>query len=229
MGAVIASLLKAIRQLGDPAVVRVLAKSVLITLAIFILGGGGLLYWLYQFLIERDIAYSAELSALAAVITTILAGWLLFRIIALAVLQFFADEIVLAVEKRHYPDASELARQLAFREDAANSLRGAGRALLFNILAGGAALILIFTAIGPAIIFWLVNAILLGRELTDMSWLRHRSFPEQATPVGAFERLALGGAIAALMVVPFANLLAPIIGAAAGTHLVQARMEDKNA
>lgn len=62
-----------------------------------------------------------------------------------------------------------------------------------------------------------------------MSWLRHRSFPEQATPVGAFERLALGGAIAALMVVPFANLLAPIIGAAAGTHLVQARMEDKNA
>ena len=229
MGAVIASLLKAISQLGDPAILRILAKSVVITMVIFTFGGGGLLYWLYNVLVDHGIAFSAELSALAAVIVTILAGWLLFRIVAIAVLQFFADEIVIAVERRHYPAAAQTARKLPLREDAANSLHGAGRALLFNALAAPIALILLFTAIGPAIIFWLVNALLLGRELTDMGWLRHRSASGQAAPVAAFERFALGGAIAALMIVPFANLFAPIIGAAAGTHLVQARMEEKNA
>ena len=70
-------------------------------------------------------------------------------------------------------------------------------------------------------VFLLVNAVLLGRELTDMGWLRHRPTPDAATPVGSLDRLLLGGAIAGLMAVPFANLLAPVIGPPAGTHLVQ--------
>ena len=229
MSAVIASLLKAIGQLGDPAILRVLAKSLLITLIIFFAFGLLLFQMIGSAAAYVGMSVGAEATYFVTLLLTILAGWLLFRIVAIAVLQFFADEIVIAIERRHYPAAAEVARKLPLHEDAINSLRGAGRALLFNSLAAPIALFLLFTAIGPAIIFWLVNAVLLGRELTDMGWLRHRRTPEQDPPVDAFERFALGGAIAALMVVPLVNLLAPIIGAAAGTHLVQARMEEKNA
>ncbi len=218
----IASLLKAVRQLGDPAVVNLAAKSIGITLLLFVAGGIGLyraLIW-----IGTEFAWSTGGvgEAIAAAILTLLGAWFLFRVVALAVLQFFADEIVAAVEVKHYPEAARQARNLPFRRDLANSLRGLGRAVLFNLLALPVAIVLMFTAIGPAVVFLLVNAVLLGRELTDMAWLRHCGEAPKDTPVGGFERFALGGAIAALMLVPLAGLLAPIISAAAGTHVTHA-------
>ncbi len=224
MSLVIASLAKAFAQLSDPAILRVLVKSLFVTLLIF--GGIGVLMW--SFLMEAlewallpilPEGFEGPAAAFLAVVLWLIAFWLTFRIVALAVLQFFADEIVRAVEQRHYPEVASSARDLPFREDLSNSLRGIGRALVFNLLALPIAIILLFTAIGPALVFLIVNAVLLGRELTDMAWLRHRQPDDTGTPVSAFQRLALGGVIAGLMLVPFANLLAPILGAAAGTHL----------
>jgi len=222
---VLSSLTKAIGQLADPAVMRVLAKSLGVTLLIFALTGAALMYAIYQGLIAVGVAFSAELSGLLAVLAIILGAWLWFRVVALAVLQFFADDIVQAVEAKHYPDACEAARRLPFREDFGNSMRGLGRAIGFNLLAAPIALILLFTAIGPAIVFIFVNAVLLGRELTDMAWLRHCDPGETRSPVNGLNRLALGAVIAGLMLVPFANFLAPILGAAAGTHLTHRAME----
>ncbi|MBE5074283.1 EI24 domain-containing protein [Erythrobacteraceae bacterium E2-1 Yellow Sea] len=214
-----------LRQLADPALLRIMIKSVGITLVLFIAGGIALWRGL-ESLISNYLTsdYGAELGGLAALALTLLGGWLLFRVIALAVLQFFADEVVLAVERAYYPEASEQARTLPFREDLANSSRGAGRALAFNILAAPLALVLLFTAIGPAVVFFTVNAILLGRELTDMAWLRHKKSPEMQSPARAAERVMLGAAVTGLLMVPLVGLLAPVIGAAAGTHLVQARL-----
>lgn len=221
MGAVLKSLGLAFAQLGDPAVLRLLAKTVAITLVIFAVIGVALFQATLAASTYIGMSIGAEAAYLISLVLTLLASWLLFRIVALAVLQFFADEIVIAVELKHYPQAAQTARKLPFREDLANSLRGAGRAVLFNALAAPIALVLFFTAIGPAVVFLLVNAVLLGRELTDMGWLRHRVSPDALSPVGKGERLLLGSAIAALMTVPFLNLVAPIVGAAAGTHLVQ--------
>jgi uncharacterized protein involved in cysteine biosynthesis len=155
--------------------------------------------------------------------------WLLFRVVALAVLQFFADEIVAAVEARHYPALAAQAQALPFRRDLANSLRGLARALGYNLLALPLAAVLAFTAIGPALVFLAVNAVLLGRELTDMAWLRHQTDrakgDDRANPVGAGERFVLGAGVAGLMLVPVAGLIGPVIGAAAGTHLVLRRLE----
>jgi len=74
-------------------------------------------------------------------------------------------------------------------------------------------------------VFLAVNAVLLGRELTDMAWLRHCAGDERGNPVGRGERLLMGAAIAGMMLVPALNLVAPVIGAAAGTHLVLRRLE----
>lgn len=225
MSAVPAALLKATAQLGDPAVVRVAVKSVAITLLIFALLGVGLYFGFGMALEAIGWAPISGATMLLTLLVGALLGWLLFRLVAVAVLQFFADEIVAAVEARHYPALAAQAQPLPFQRDLANSLKGLGRSFGYTLLALPVAGLLAFTAIGPALVLLGVNAVLLGRELTDMAWLRHCQGDESGTPVPRGDRILLGLAIGALMLVPVANLLGPIIGAAAGTHLVLRRLE----
>ena len=212
------SLMLAAGQLFDPAILRVLAKSLAITVVIFIGLAAGLNQLLPR-LLGDYLDLDGDVYVVLSTLIVVIAAWLLFRIIAIAVLQFFADDVVRAVERRHYPQSLETARDLPLREDLANSLRGIGRALLVNAIALPIAAVLLFTAIGPAIVLLLANAILLGRELTDMAWLRHRAAGEAKSPVGTPSRFLLGLIVAGIMLIPFANLLAPVIGAAAGTHM----------
>jgi uncharacterized protein involved in cysteine biosynthesis len=219
------SLVRAAGQLTDPPVLRVMAKSVAVTLAIFavlaVAGAYGLDAAFAAFGFDDDYGLSGLLAALLAIV----AAWLLFRIVALAVLQFFADEVVLAVECKCYPGAAATARKLPLAEEVRIGLGGGLRALVANLITLPFALMLLFTGIGPALLFWAVNAWLLGRELTDMVWLRHRPASSVArAPVDRTERFLLGGVIAALLAVPFVNLVAPVLGAAAATHLVHRRM-----
>jgi CysZ protein len=208
----------ALGQLTDPRVLGVLLKSLLVTLALFaVLGTAG---WYALDALLDSYAPLRDYSDLVALLIVLIAGWLLWRILALLVLQFFADEVVHAVEARYYPQAAASARKLGFQEELANGLRGAGRALLFNLLALPVALVLLVTGVGAALVFGLVNAVLIGRELQDMVWLRHRHDPAADAPLRKWDRLALGGAVTALLAVPFVNLLAPLLGAAAATHLI---------
>ena len=219
-----------IGQLGDPAILRVLGKSLAVTLAIFALLGLAL-WGALDAAIDRWVVaslpadYSAAVAGILAIAIGAIAAWLLFRIVALFVLQFFADEIVRAVEAKHYPHAAAVA-DLPFRQELANSARSALRALLVNIVILPLALVLLFTGVGTALVFWLANAVLLGRELQDMVWLRHRHANEASAPIAAPTRFALGGLVAALLTVPFLNLLAPVLGAASATHLVHRGRSD---
>jgi len=224
MNAVLSALASGFGQLADRAVVMLLAKTAAITLLVFALFGAGLYLSLTAAIEAYGFDGAGWAGAVAAAVIAGLAFWFLFRVVALAVLQFFADEIVVAVEQRHYPEATAMARKLPFRRDLANSIRSMARTLLFNALALPVAVALVFTAIGPAVVFLLVNAVLLGRELTDMAWLHHCGEPPETNPVPSSQRLLLGTVIAALMVVPIANFFAPILGAAAGTHLTHRAM-----
>lgn len=209
----------------DPAILRVLAKSIAVTLAIFVAAGWGAAAGMDALLSRWNIAGSGEIGALLGIILALVGGWLLFRIVALAVLQFFADEVVRAVERRYYPAAAEDARDPPWQEELGMSARATLRALGANLLALMVAIPLLFTAIGPAVLFWAVNAWLLGRELQDLAWARHRHARDAAAPIRAPERFLLGGVVAGLLAVPFVNLVAPVIGAAAAVHLVHRRKE----
>lgn len=226
MSAVPAAILMACRQLGDRAIVSVAVKSMAVTLLIFAGLGVGL-YMTLAAGAER-IGVDSGWAGVLAVLLVPVALWLLFRLVAVAVLQFFADEIVAAVEARHYPALAATARPLPFRRDLANAVRGLLRTLGYTALALPVAGLLGFTAIGPAVVLLAVNAVLLGRELTDMAWLRHCGEGEAATPVPPVERALLGAIIAGLMLIPLANLAAPLIGAAAGTHLVLRRLGERH-
>ena len=210
-------------QLGDRRIVAILLKSVAITLAIFAVLG-----WLGWLALGWALAgYSAtgleSLRAFLAAVLTLTAGWLLFRLVALAVLQLFGDEVVRAVEAKHYPEAAATASPLGWRGELRVGAKSLLRALGYNLAALPVALLLLATAIGPALLFAAVNAVLLGRELSEMVALRHRDAAGRAPLPGFATRTLLGAVVVGLLTVPFVNLLAPVLGAAAATHLVHRR------
>lgn len=207
-------------QLSDPAILRVIAKSALITLAIFLALGWAASFAFAAGLERLGWAEGSGLGTLLAALATVIGAWLLFRIVALAVMQFFADEVVRAVEARHYPEHAAAARILPLHEEIGHGLRALLRTLGVNLLVLPLALVLLVTGFGTALLFWLVNAVLLGRELQDMAWLPHREHAGERAPMGFGTRFLLGGVVAALLVIPFVNLLAPVLGAASATHLV---------
>ena len=221
----IAAFVLALGQLTDGRVLLILAKCAGVTLLLFLVLGT-LSWWGIDALltrwIVRDGYFTAEaIRTIIALFVILIGGWLLWRILALAVLQFYADEVVLAVEARHYPETLSAARELGWKEELATGYRSALRALGYNLLALPVALAAsIFAGIGTALVFLAVNAVLLGRELTEMVWLRHRHQPDAALPLGRGERFVLGGIVAGLFAVPVANFLAPVLGAAMATHLV---------
>jgi CysZ protein len=225
MPSVASSLLLALGQLTDPRVLRILAKTLAVTIVLFTLvaaAGWYALDWALAWAGLGDDAFAGAegLRGIASLLLALLGLWLAWRIVAMAVIQFFADEIVQAVEAKSYPAIAGHARDLPLREQFSTSAAAAARALLANLVALPFALALLVTGIGTALLFWLVNAVLIGRELQDMVWLRHRRDAADPAPISRAERFLLGGAIAAMLALPFVNLIAPIIGAAAATHLI---------
>lgn len=236
MGAVLASLLLTLRQLGDRRILRILLKSVAATLAIVaILAWGG--WYLLDMALARAgladtlFAGAGQARGLLSFALALIGLWLVWRIVAMAVIQFFADEVVQAVEARHYAAAAQNARDLPLAMQARVGLAAALRALLVNLAILPLALVLLATGVGTAVLFWAVNAVLIGRELQDMVRLRHLPPPTHApagegglsAPLGRMQRFALGGVVAVLLMLPFVNFLAPLLGAAGATHLIHRR------
>ena len=214
----LSALTLALTRMFDPRLLPIWLKSLAATLlACAGLGYAG--WWGLGALIDR-YAGPGELGQVAAAFVVLVAGWLLWRVVALAVLQFFADEVVHAIEARDYPAMAARARTLGWREELARGLSGAARALVFNLIALPFALLLLVTGVGAALVFIAVNAVLLGRELQDMVWLRHRPSPTSPAPLSSLERFALGAVTALLLTVPIANFAAPFLGAACAVHLI---------
>lgn len=210
-----AALGRAIGQLTDPAILAVLGKSMALTIAIVLAIGWAFSAAAQQLFSALGLGVSNDVGDILQVLATLIGGWLLFRIIAISVVQMFGDAIVRAVERKHYPDAETLARALPWPEELRASLCTTTRAVLVN---GGVwllALPLVVTGIGPAVLFLAVNAWLLGLELSELVQARH----EPGGTIGRWARFSLGATIAGLMLVPIVNLIAPVLGAAAACHL----------
>ena len=214
-----------VAQLADPPILRVFAKSMALTLAIFALLGIGLWYGVRGPMEALIGERSDTLAGAIAVIVDVAALWLLFRAVAIPVIGLFADEVVAAVEARHYPEALASARPVSIPRAAAMGLGSGLRAIVVNLVLAPVYLALLVTGVGTGIAFVLVNGWLLGRDLGDMVAARHLSGAALRgwRRASRGQRLALGVADAALFVVPVANLAAPILGAAMMTHLFHRR------
>lgn len=220
----IQALFLSIGQLGDRRILAVLVQSMLVTVAIFAVLGVGLWFGL-DALASRWLPQSTGLAVAGALLVALLAAWLLFRVVAVAVIGLFADRVVEAVEAAHYPDRFAAARPIGFARSLAMGSGSAARVVLVNLIAAPLYLILLVTGVGTPVAFFVVNSWLLGRDLGDMVAARH--MPHAALhdwrAHHRWSQLATGAVGTALFLVPIVNLLAPVLGAAMATHLFHRR------
>ena len=222
----------AIGDLADRRIIGVMISSLLITLALFALLGAGL-GWALDGSDPCDAIgldscqLGGAASSLGAVALTLLGLWLLFPAVALGVISAFIDRVTVAVETRHYPEAAALARPFNTLSGVALGLRSALRVLIYNLLALPLYIILLVTGVGTLILFVIVNGIAFGRDLGEMVASRHGDRPGRHAWLGMTRggRTLIGVAVTGLFLVPFLNLLAPILGAAMMTHYYHATRE----
>ncbi|MES2022074.1 MAG: EI24 domain-containing protein [Pseudomonadota bacterium] len=217
--------LLAIGQIGDRAFAAVFLKSLAVTVALLTAAGGGLWYGATR--LAAWLGWGTQMGGLLGAMALLAAfglGWLLFRVIAIGVMGVFADDIVIAVEAKHYPSALATARTVPLTRGIALGVRSALRAILINIALAPIYLALLATGVGTWLLFFLANGWLLGQDLGTMVAARHipDAMMRDWRKTGAVDRFALGVAGTALFMVPVLNLFAPILGAAMATHLFHA-------
>ncbi|MDD9908218.1 MAG: sulfate transporter family protein [Ahrensia sp.] len=131
----------------------------------------------------------------------------------------FLDDIGEAVEAAHYAQDPP-GRPLPLARSIAISLKFFGLVLVGNLVA---VVLVLFFGLG-AIIFFVLNGYLLGREYFQFAALRHiEEARAQALRRKHEGTIFLGGlAIAALLAVPFVNLLTSLFAGALMVHLFKA-------
>ena len=147
----------------------------------------------------------------------------LFAAVATGVAELWLDDVVGAVEARHYPGGA--ARRVGM---VANLRLAAGatlRLLAWNLLALPVYLLLLVTGVGTPLLFVALNGWLMGRAYLEMVAVRHMPAGAVGPWISAHRSLRwqVGLPTAALFAVPVVNLVAPLVGAGVATHLFHRR------
>jgi CysZ protein len=218
------SLALALGQMGDPAFRRVLWKGVGLAVLLLALSGAALLWLLARTLPETvslpwlgEVGWIASMGVWAAIPVILLLSAVLMVPVAAAMASLFLDEVAAAVEARHYPRLRP-ARPQPWAESLRDAARSFGVVVLANLLALVAYLLL--APLAP-LIWVLLNGWLLGRESFRTAALR-REVPMEVDALTRRHRGAIWtlGALTALpLAVPVLNVFAPVLSAAAFTHL----------
>jgi CysZ protein len=212
----IQALMLSFQSLSDRRVAAVLVKIIFLTIVSIVILGIGLwfaLQWVFGWLNVNDGGFWSGLLSGAMII---LFSILLFRVVAVAMTWVFADDIIDAVEDRHYPRQAALGKRPSLGAGLQMAVRSIVRVLGYNLLALPLYLLLLFTGVGTAIAFLLINALLLGRDLEDMLIARHGA----KGAMNKLPRLMLGLIGTVGMLVPLVNFLVPILATATAVHLV---------
>ena len=194
-----------------------LIKVVLCTFASFLLLGVGMwfaLNWLFAWL---NIQNGAYLSALLSLAIIPISAFLLFRVVAIAITWIFADDIIDAVEDRYYPQKAAFGKRPGVGAGVHMAVRSIARVVGYNLLALPLYIVLLVTGVGTAIAFMLLNAVLLGKDLEDMLIARHGA---SQGSIQKLPRLLLGFVGTIGMLIPFFNLLVPVLATAMAVHVV---------
>lgn len=214
----VSALTRAFAQLPQPEMrgplIRSLVWALLVFAALWVVVAGVIHAMLARQ--EHWIELLADLlGAFAAPVVT----WLLFPSVVLMILSFYAEAIIVAVERRYYPNLATppTARRMA---NLWSGVRLALIGLALNLVA--LPLYLLFPGLN-LILFLGLNGYLLGREYFDAVALRRIDW-RAAERLWRRHRprfLLTGMVVAGLFALPVVNLVAPIIGLAAAVHLVE--------
>lgn len=216
-------------QLDDKAFRSVLVRGLLSAIAALALTSFGARYVMARVDIPIWQAPDWLLNVGTAAIF-LAASWFLFPAIATAVMSLFLDDVVDAVETRHYPD-NKAPHVLGLTETVWMSAKLLMLVLIVNLIALPFYLLLLFTAIGPFILFAALNGYLLGREYFEMVATRHMPAREakRLRRLHRSEIFILGLGVTGLFMIPVVNLIAPLVGAGAAVHSFHKIMRDEMA
>jgi uncharacterized protein involved in cysteine biosynthesis len=213
----LSAFVKAAAQLEDRALSRPLAWSLALAALVF-----AILWTAVWLALSRtalsDIGWiEAVIDALGGIAALVLT-FILFPGVAAAILSFFLDGVIAAVEARHYPDLPP-PRPQPLGEQVANALRFVAVVVGLNL-----AVLPIYLIPGVnLLVFYGMNGYLLGREYFEMVAPR-RLEAQPRRQLWQRRRLGFilaGAVIAFISTLPLINLLAPVLAAAAMTHLVE--------
>lgn len=221
---------KAVAQLDDPKLRRVLWISIFLSLLVFIVLWNAL--WFLATVLPLDAIPGVPwlMQTLGSAFDW-LAGFLFFGLLLLLTLMlfpavitiivgFFLDQVADAVEAHYYPTLPA-ARDISLSETVTSAVRFAAMALLVNLVALPFYIILIFIPPMNLLLFYLVNGYLISREYFELvAW--RRMDPAAATRLRKANRGRLqfaGMLLTLMMTIPVVNLLTPVIGTAFIVHV----------
>lgn len=208
---------KAVAQLSDPRIRRVLWISLGLTILLLILLVVGI-----GFLMTKTVLFDMWwLDGMVDVLGTTAAfilAWILFPAAASSIVGLLLEAVAEAVEARHYPGL-EPAPGISVWETVTTT----SRLVLLMVVLNLAVLPLYLIPVINIFVFYLLNGYLLGREYFEMVALR-RLRPEKMLSLRRSRGLQvfIAGVVAAfLLTIPFINFLAPVIATAAMVHLFE--------
>ena len=210
-----ASARRALSLVFDPAFFGIVLKAVLLTLGLFAALFAGVMYGVSHLPPFHWHLLNVLLDVLAPIFTVILFAYLGAPVAALFA-SLFLNDVAGAIEARDYPSGAK-AQAVPARAAFTASIRALAWLVGVNIL------LLPFHLLLPGvadILTLLADGWFLGRQYFDLVALRHLPLGE----VDAMRRnyasaIFLGGIFISLMaLIPFADLVAPVFGAALMTH-----------
>ncbi|CDL00412.1 membrane protein of unknown function [Magnetospirillum gryphiswaldense MSR-1 v2] len=216
----IGALWKALAQLSDPRLARVLKLGVLGALAAYV----ALVAIIWTVLANVSLftnAWADWSSDLAIGALALVLPILFFPALATTIMGPMLDGVADAVDARHYPHLAA-ARPQPTTEVILGTLRFLALTVIINLAALPLYGILLFTGL-TVLLATAINGYLLGREYFEMAALRRL----EPAMVRALFKARLGQVwlagvvIAFLFSVPLLNLAAPVIAAAFMTHVAE--------
>lgn len=210
------ALLRALGQLDDPTVQKVLGGAFLLAVASF-----ALLWWLVgSWLLSTSLLQIGWLdSAIDALggIATLVLTWFLFPLLVGSLIGLFLEPVAAAVERRHYPHLGPAAGVPFW-----TGVWSGVRFLLLVILVNALLLVLLVVPPVYAVGYYLLNGVLLAREYAELVALRRAPIDEVRALRRAhgLELLAFGVFAAFVATLPIVNLVAPVVLTAMMVHLV---------
>jgi len=217
----LAACLLTLRQIGDPAFLGPLVKGCLGAAAVF-LGLAWFTAWAVGGLAGGEGWLANLAGAAGGILALALAIWL-FVPVMLAVTGLVLGGVAGAVERRFYPglpppQGASLGAQLRFN---------LGLALRFGLLSLVALPFMLLVPPLGAVLFWAISAVGLGHGLFEGVAQRRLGVAESRALRRSREGavLGLGALLGAMALVPGLNLLVPVLGTAAMTHLLHRNVD----
>lgn len=215
---------RALAQLPDPAFRRVLLIGIGATVALLVAIAWvfvTLLGWLVPEAVTLpffgEIGWLDDLASGLGILSMLGLSVFLMVPVASAFTSLFLEDIADAVEARHYPGLPP-----APKVPLGEALRDTFGFLGVLVVANLAALVLyVFFAPFAPLIFWGLNGFLLGREYFQVTAMRRlgRKGAAQMRKRHIAKIWMAGVPMAMVLSFPLINLVIPVIGAAAFTHL----------